>query len=139
MRRLNIVAVVALPIVAVAAFLLAHRDAAPSIAAPTQAVTVTLEGEPVARLQVGRHEFQVRKPDATQGWLDILTDGKPVRHIAGVNFTLSDFSEQPEGWTNGTDINGDSIPEVVVMEDTGGAHCCTSWRVFHAGQTVEQI
>jgi hypothetical protein len=25
------------------------------------------------------------------------------------------------------------------MEDTGGAHCCVSWRIFRAGQTVEQI
>jgi hypothetical protein len=140
MRGLNIAAVVALPLIAVAAFLLLHRESpVPTATAAPPPMPATLEGEPVARLQVGRHEFQVRKPDATQGWLDILTDGKLVKHIAGVNFTLNDFGEQPEGWTNGSDINGDSVPEVVVMEDTGGAHCCTSWRIFHAGQTVEQI
>jgi hypothetical protein len=137
MRWAKIIGVAALAIVLVAAFLLLRRKA-PQAAPATAPAAGALDGEPLARLRVGRHEFQVRKSD-TEGALDILTDGKPVKHIAGVNFTLNDFGEQPPGWTNGSDINGDSVPEVVVMEDTGGAHCCTSWRIFHAGQTVEQI
>src|SRR5689334_14315522 len=98
----------------------------------------TAAAEPDDALRVGRHVFQPGKED-NEGTLDIFTDGKPVQHITGTNFILKDFVEALPGWKNGTDINGDGIPEVVVMEDSGGAHCCTSWRIFHAGDTVEQI
>jgi streptogramin lyase len=29
-----------------------------------------------------------------------------------------------------TDLDGDGEPEVIVPIDSGGAHCCTSWRVY---------
>src|SRR5436309_1285585 len=70
-------------------------------------------------LRIGRHMFRAGKEDALQGSLDIFTDGKLVRHITGSNFSLKDFTDELPGWTNGTDINGDSVSEVVVMEDTG--------------------
>jgi len=136
MRRAKIGGLVAIPIVLVAAFLLVSRKQPPP--AQARGFRASLEGQPLATLRVGRHEFQVRKSDAG-GSLDILTEGKSVKHITGVNFRLDDFGETPAGWKNGSDINGDSVPEVVVMEDTGGAHCCTSWRIFHAGDSVDQI
>src|SRR5207237_4028042 len=71
--------------------------------------------------------------------LEILTNGKVVKRIEGNIFSLGGFDDTPPGWRNGTDTNGDKIPEVIVREETGGAHCCTSWRIFSAGPTVEQI
>ena len=85
-------------------------------------------------LRVGHHTFRV----AAAG-LEILTDGKVAKRVAGENLSLGPFDDAPPGWRNGRDINGDKIPEVIVREDTGGAHCCTSWRIFRAGVTVEQI
>jgi hypothetical protein len=100
---------------------------------------VGLAGEPDDSLRIGRHVFQVRRQDPTRGSLDILTDGKVVKHITGAAFSLHDFGDEPAGWKNGSDINGDSVPEVLVQEYTGGMHCCTSWRIFRAGREVEQI
>jgi hypothetical protein len=132
-RILGAVALVALVGAAVALVVRKKPDKGAAAAASAPAEDVA------GSLRVGRHVFQVGKEDALQGSLDIFTDGKLVRHITGTNFSLGDFVEPLEGWTNGSDINGDSVPEVVVMEDSGGAHCCTSWRIFHAGETVEQI
>ncbi len=133
MGRTKILGAAAVLVVLAGAALLLRQK--PDVAAAPTAPAASGSG---GTLRVGRHEFQVRKTDA-EGALAILTDGKLVKHITGVNFSLNDFPEAPPDWKNGTDINGDSVPEVVVMEDTGGAHCCTSWRIFHAGQTVEQI
>ena len=38
-----------------------------------------------------------------------------------------------------SDINGDSIPEVIAQEFSGGAHCCTTWHIFSAGPTLREI
>jgi len=103
------------------------------------AVVQLTTDEIVDSLQVGRHVFQVRKHDETEGSLDVLTDGKITSHMTGAVFSLKDFTDEPAGWKNGTDINGDSIPEVLVEESTGGAHCCISWRIFRAGNDARQI
>ena len=38
-----------------------------------------------------------------------------------------------------SDINGDSIPEVIAQEYSGGAHCCFTWHIFSAGPTLREI
>jgi hypothetical protein len=125
-------------LLAVAYALVRHQPEKPRRLAVLAVVSLNND-EPIDSLRVGRHTFQVRKQDATQGSLDIRTDGKLVTHTTGATFTVRDFTDQPAGWTNGMDINGDSIPEVVVQEYTGGAHCCTSWRIFRAGRDVQPI
>jgi hypothetical protein len=84
-------------------------------------------------LRVGRHLFRVSNENPGQGTLEILSEGQPAQRIAGGAFSLTDLGQDDPGWKNGADINGDGIPEVIVRESTGGAHCCISWRIFSAG------
>ncbi len=138
MRLVKIVAPIVVMILLVAAYVLSR----PKAEDPQKRLVVAeirVNDQATDSLRVGRHDFQVGKQDATQGWLDIRTDNRIVTHMTGSTFSLKDFTDEPAGWKNGADINGDSIPEVLVQESTGGAHCCMSWRIFRAGADVRQI
>jgi hypothetical protein len=39
----------------------------------------------------------------------------------------------------GTDINGNGIPDLIVTEWTGGAHCCYTAHVFELGEAFRKI
>jgi hypothetical protein len=96
---------------------------------------VIAQQAPDGWLRVGAHTFRVTASNT----LEIATNGRVAKRISGHNFSLGPFDDAPPEWRNGHDINSDGIPEVIVREDAGGAHCCTSWRIFSAGPSVQQI
>ena len=55
----------------------------------------------------------------------ILKQGKPVLKLTtteGIRYRIDENS--------GTDINGDGIPDLIIEEYTGGAHCCSSTVIY---------
>ena len=62
-----------------------------------------------------------------------------MQTLEGGIFILADFEDAPKNWKNGDDLNGDGIPDVVVQEYTGGAHCCTTWHIFTLSNPLRQI
>ena len=99
--------VVVFILLAVAYALVRHKPQPPPRLAVIAMLRMT-EDQLIDALQVGRHVFEVWKHDATHGSLDIRTDGKLVTHMTGAIFTLKNFTDEPAGWQNGADINGDS-------------------------------
>lgn len=72
------------------------------------------------------------------GSWEILADGCRVLAGEGWRFGIGrmweeSVDEDPETLI-GRDINGDGVPEVVLYEWTGGAHCCFVARVISLGQ-----
>ncbi|HOI54563.1 MAG TPA: hypothetical protein PLP01_04900 [Phycisphaerae bacterium] len=72
------------------------------------------------------------------GSWEILADGCRVLAGEGWRFGIGRMWEEPVDEHPerliGRDINGDGVPEVVLYEWTGGAHCCFVARVVSLGQ-----
>lgn len=90
-------------------------------------------------LNVGRYRFVVHNRSFGEGTLDIFKENTLVKVMPGGTFALSRFYNVPPGWRNGNDINGDFVPDVVVSEYSGGAHCCTTWHVFALGSSMSEL
>lgn len=79
-----------------------------------------------------------RYPDP-EGCLRISKGGKLVYSRIGWRFQIGRNSFRDPGIPVGTDITGAGIPEAVVGEWTGGAHCCFLLRVFELGEEFKEI
>lgn len=55
----------------------------------------------------------------------VLMEGKPVLTLAAEDGSRYRIDEH-----SGTDINGDGIPDLIVEEYSGGAHCCSSTVIY---------
>jgi hypothetical protein len=55
----------------------------------------------------------------------VLMQGRPV-----LKLTASDGNRYRIDEHSGTDINGDGIPDLIVEEFSGGAHCCSSTTIY---------
>jgi hypothetical protein len=83
-----------------------------------------------------------RDDDSFEGSFEILRRGKRVHVQQGYKFQLSsfdDFDEKQPLFQIGRDIAGNGIPNLVVLEWTGGAHCCYNFNVFEIGEEFRKI
>src|SRR6266567_2643347 len=99
---------------------------------------------PGSRLKTGEASFQkyavrtYRFPNAF-GCVVISRDGKPAYKRTGLVFQIGGSPDLPlEGKQDeltpiGTDVTGLGIPDLVIGEWTGGAHCCFVFHVFELG------
>jgi hypothetical protein len=83
-----------------------------------------------------------RDDDTGDGSFEILHEGKQVHLQHGHKFQLpsSDDPDAKEPLLRvGQDITGEGVPNLVVMEWTGGAHCCYNFNVFEIGEHFRKI
>ncbi len=74
--------------------------------------------------------------------LQITRDGKVLHSQEGYKFYIG-HNESAEEYNRfvpiGKDITGKGIPNLVVSEWTGGAHCCSNTIVFELGQNFQKL
>ena len=73
--------------------------------------------------QKGKRVFRIKEG----GTFDIVeTEADKKKHIKPVSLI-------------GKDINGDGIPDLVICEYSGGAHCCFTYHIFQMGEHFKEI
>lgn len=80
--------------------------------------------------------------DAVEARLTIVKDGQTVFSITGHRFfmtTPGETNEEIDLPTPGTDLTGEGKPNVVIMEWSGGAHCCNTYYIFELGDTFRLV
>lgn len=73
-----------------------------------------------------------------EGKLEILKGGVKVYEAESHKFMLGGVDEQ-SAIPLGTSITGRNVPEAVVVEWTGGAHCCFTFHLFEIGDRFRKI
>jgi hypothetical protein len=78
------------------------------------------------------------EPESRIAGLQILKAGKQVYVRTGYNFALGYPLEQDQPPDSikpvvGMDYSGESVPELLISEWSGGAHCCYTFHLFRLG------
>lgn len=97
-----------------------------------QKISVRVYGDPDASLRLGW-------PGES---LEIFQDGKRVYTERSVNFAIGHlFGDAATNQLTavGKDITGKGLPNVVVSEWSGGAHCCFIFHIFEIGKELQKI
>ncbi|HEY1772105.1 MAG TPA: hypothetical protein VGH91_02805 [Gammaproteobacteria bacterium] len=84
------------------------------------------------------------EPESHIAGLQILKEGKQVYVQTGYSFALGYPLEQDQPPDSvkpalGMDFTGEGIPELLISEWSGGAHCCYSFHLFRLGETFSKI
>ena len=77
-----------------------------------------------------------------EGSLEILKNGQRVYTKEGGKFQVGSIYEEEKTESlipMGKDITGDKIPDLVISEFTGGAHCCSIFYIFSIGDKFKLI
>ncbi len=75
------------------------------------------------------------------GIYEILKDGQILYSEGGGKFHIGTLytKNDPLAVQNGQDITGDGIPDLVITEWSGGAHCCMTVRIFQIGEEFKLL
>lgn len=73
-----------------------------------------------------------------EGVLVILKEGKKVYEAESHRFMLGGVDDE-SALPLGTSVTGRKVPEAVVVEWTGGAHCCFIFHLFEIGNSFREI
>jgi hypothetical protein len=99
--------------------------------------------ELVERKTFSDYEVRVfRDKQEGDGYFDILRKGKIVHRQEGWKFTIGHLYDDDPKYSliqMGKDITGDGVPNLVISEYSGGAHCCLSFEVFEMGAQLRHI
>lgn len=82
-------------------------------------------------------------PMDCDGAFEIIRNGVRVYAAYGGNFSIGDLSSQNLPLRIGSNVTGNGQPNLLVWENTLGAHCCTNVHLFEIGdqfrfiQTIE--
>ncbi|MFI4967279.1 MAG: hypothetical protein ACHQAU_01030 [Gammaproteobacteria bacterium] len=84
------------------------------------------------------------KPESRIAGLQILKAGKQVYVQTGYSFALGYPLEQDQPPDSvkpvlGMDFSGEGIPELLISEWSGGAHCCYTFHLFRLGESFSKI
>ena len=99
-------------------------------------------------LNIGRYTVRLQTEGTGKQiyFMEILGSGKRVysRHIkqgesGWLILNLGDDKYELHLPPPGKDINGDGIPDLVVEEFSGGAHCCSSYLIFSLGKEFKKL
>ena len=93
---------------------------------PTEPV---IAPRPPQQIVVGRYRAVASQHSLGEGAFELYLDGSRIMRLEGGSFSLADLDGAPASWKNGNDITGDGTPDLVVQEYSGGAHCCSTWRI----------
>ena len=66
--------------------------------------------------------------------LSIFRDWELVTSIGGYRFEVD--GDWGPGVPLGSDVSGDGVPDLVAMEYSGGAHCCSTYYVYSLGPEI---
>jgi hypothetical protein len=91
-----------------------------------------------AAARVGDYEVRTWFAENGDGRLQILEAGRLVYTQAGFRFYIGGC-DSLASVAPGTDVTGDGLPDLVVGEWTGGAHCCFNASVFELGPQVKLL
>jgi hypothetical protein len=81
-----------------------------------------------------------KEDDSDPGWFEITKNGKRVYCERGIRFSIKGSTREGVALPKpGIDINSDGIPELVVENWSGGAHCCFTYSVFSIGKRFKKI
>ena len=75
---------------------------------------------------------------------EILKDGNRVYAGSGYSFTIGYFLSQDQSPDSvklriGDDITGEGVPELLISEWSGGAHCCYTFHLFRLSEQFSHI
>lgn len=80
--------------------------------------------------------------DETDETLSIVKNGHVVfeETESGSHYYFGNFTDGTDlDPYSGTDINGNSVPDLVISKWTGGAHCCNLLYIFEVGERFRHI
>jgi hypothetical protein len=125
----------ALVAILAAAIVLLHRErpGAEPVAAPLGALPPdsAIAGYPVAVHAVGQYEIRLLRDTAARDEIvDIHRSGRRVFARRAPNMAIA---------LVGRDLSGDGVPDLVVSEFTGGAHCCTHALLLSLGEELSML
>jgi len=100
---------------------------------------------PVQEEIYGEYTFRVWAPgESSPGSVDIMKGGRLVKRITpdpGYRFTRYEIGTRTRDYKPddrikpGDDITGDGRPNVVIIEFSGGAHCCLWYHILELGKS----
>ena len=102
------------------------------------------------------HDYQIRlylpdnpntpgmTPDSRFAGFEILKNGKRVYAQTGYSFAIGYFLSQDQSPDSvklqvGNDLTGEGVPELLISEWSGGAHCCYTFHLFRLGPQFSHI
>ena len=124
-----------------------NQPQAIATAPPTQ----TPQPSPTLKIEEERQSFRdyivINRwdPNAFEGRLKVTKGGQTILDRQGGKFyvgsAISEDNERqkPQPIAIGKDITGEGKPNLVVMEWSGGAHCCSDYYVFELGESIREI
>ena len=106
--------------------------------------TFTPTGRLKDRRRFRNYEVRIYQPRLGDGSLEVRRGGRRIyaRVSEGGKFLIGELFESDtpkERIATGKDITGRGVPNLVVSEWTGGAHCCFSAHVFELGKHFRKI
>lgn len=91
------------------------------------------------KVTYGPYTIRTYRYPNPEGCLRISKDGKLVFSLSGWRFQIGKNFFKDSGVPIGTDLTGAGVPNAIVSEWTGGAHCCFILRVFEIGERFKEI
>lgn len=92
-----------------------------------------------ASAKVNNYTFEVRQKASGGQCIDFFKSGKKIRSDCGEDKDLDYLFAIVTNPAPGTDINGDGLPKLIVLQYSGGAHCCSSYKIFSLGKDLKLI
>lgn len=101
-------------------------------------------GQPKATQRFNQYEILTYRTEDMEPFVEIKKGGQRVygRTCEGGEFLIAELEESRtprERIAIGKDITGRGIPNLVIFEWSGGAHCCYTAHVFEIGQRFRKI
>jgi hypothetical protein len=93
----------------------------------------------------GHYKVIVDRPnDQDEGRVKIYQKGKKVfeeREFGSYYYIGNKFDDSLKGRDphSGKDLNGNSIPDLIITQWTGGAHCCNYLTIFELGKKLQKL
>lgn len=82
-----------------------------------------------------------QKKSSEAGYFEIFRNNEQIYRQEGYYFFVGDSykTEGDDPTSMGVDITGNSAPDLVISEWTGGSHCCKNYNIFEIGETFKKI
>lgn len=105
----------------------------------------TLHAEEMQIRKFGQYKVVIDRPnDHDEGRVRIYRKGKKVyeeREFGSYFYLGNRFDDSLKGKDphSGKDLNGNSIPDLIITQWTGGAHCCNYLKIFELGNNFRKL
>ncbi|MBN1364560.1 MAG: hypothetical protein JW976_07135 [Syntrophaceae bacterium] len=102
-------------------------------------ISSNFDQEPIKEsLRINNYTLKYSRKKDEKECIDFFKSGKKIRSYCEDYFIYAHLGivKTP---APGTDINGDGIPEIIIEQYSGGAHCCYSYDIFSLGKKLRLI